>query len=108
MGVVGFLAVIGLRRRHLLPRGFLKSIAMSVALTAATGLVAHSYIDNAAHAGGFVGGLMLGAVYVTRHSTAAGQLRLAPSALAKAAGAVSALAVVVAAAATLWLLLRPA
>ena len=108
MGVVGFLAVIGLRRRNVVPRGFLRSIAMSVALTAATGLVAHEYIDNAAHAGGLVGGLLLGAVYVTRHSGAAGQFRLAPSPLAKVAGAIAATGIVVATAASLWLLLRPA
>src|SRR5204863_2387757 len=79
MGLVGFLAVIGLRRRHVVPRGFLKAIAMSVALTAGTGLVAHQFIDNAAHAGGLVGGLLLGAVYVTRPRGGPGQLRRTPS-----------------------------
>lgn len=105
MGLVGFLAVIGIRRRHVVPRGFLKSIAMSVALTAATGLVAHQFIDNAAHAGGLMGGLMLGGVYVTRHSGIAGQLRLTPSTLAKVAGAVSVVAIAAATVTTLWLLL---
>jgi membrane associated rhomboid family serine protease len=108
MGVVGFLAVIGLRRRYVVPRGFLRSIAMSVALTAATGLVAHEYIDNAAHAGGLVGGLMLGAVYVTRHSGAGGQFRLEPSPLARVAGVISTAALAAAAAVTLWLLLKAA
>ena len=105
LGLVGFLAVIGLRRRHVVPRGFLKSIAMSVALTAATGVVAHHFIDNAAHGGGLLGGLMLGAVYVTRHGGGS-PLRLAPGTLARLAGTVSAAAIVATTAATLWLLLR--
>ena len=99
MGLVGFLAVIGLRRRHVVPRGFLKSMALSVALTAATGLVAHEYIDNAAHAGGLAGGLLLGLVYVSRH-TGANDLRLTPSTLAKIAGVVSAAAIAAATVAT--------
>ena len=107
MGLVGFLAVIGVRRRHLVPRVFLKSIAMSVALTAATGLVAHHFIDNAAHAGGLVGGILLGAVYVGRRTSGDSQLRLTPNPLAKVAGAICAAAVVVATIATAWLLLRP-
>jgi membrane associated rhomboid family serine protease len=103
MGLVGFLAVIGLRRRHVVPRGFLKSIAASVALTAGTGLVAHEFIDNAAHAGGLLGGLLLGAVYVTRHGGGPGQLRLTPSLMAKVAGYVSTAAIAGTVVATVWL-----
>jgi membrane associated rhomboid family serine protease len=105
MGMVGFLAVIGVRRRHVVPRGFLKSIALSVALTAGTGLVAHQFVDNAAHGGGLLGGLMLGAVYVTRRSVRPKELRLSLSGLGKFAAAVCAVAIVVATAATVWLLL---
>jgi membrane associated rhomboid family serine protease len=109
MGLIGFLAVIGIRRRHVVPRGFLKSIATSIALTAATGLVAHQFIDNAAHAGGLVGGVMLGVVYVRRRAGDAGEddatIHLPPSALARAAAWISGTALVIATAATLWLLL---
>lgn len=105
MGLVGFLGVIGLRRRHVVPRGFLKSIAVSVALTAGTGLVAHHYIDNAAHGGGLLGGVVLGLVYVTRRPDNTGDLRLAPSPLAKLAGVVSAIALIVATVATIALLI---
>ena len=105
LGMVGFLAVIGLRRRHVVPRGFLKSMAVSVALTAGTGLVAHQYIDNAAHAGGFLGGLMLGAVYVTRRQSRPDSLRLTPSPLAKLAGFVSAGAIVATTVATVVVVL---
>lgn len=112
MGLIGFLGVIGVRRRHVLPRGFLKSIGLSIALTAATGLVARDYIDNAAHAGGLVGGVMLGVVYVRRRrdETAAdaptdAAVHLAPSGLARAAGWVSVVALAIATVATAWLLL---
>jgi membrane associated rhomboid family serine protease len=104
MGLIGFLAMIGVRRRHVVPRGFLKAIALSVALTAGTGLVAHEFIDNAAHAGGFIGGLLLGGVYVTRHGGSPSQLRLTPSTPAKVAGAASAVAIAVATLATVWVL----
>jgi membrane associated rhomboid family serine protease len=105
MGLVGFLGVIGLRRRHVVPRGFLRSIALSVAATAATGLMARNYIDNAAHAGGLVGGVLLGLVYVTRRQISRDELRLMPSALAKLAGVVSTAALAVAAVATEVLIL---
>jgi membrane associated rhomboid family serine protease len=100
MGMVGFLGVIGLRRRHVVPRGFLKSMALSVALTAATGLVARDFIDNAAHAGGLVGGVLLGLVYVTRRQIGRDELRLTPSPLAKLAGYVSTAALAIAFVAT--------
>ena len=106
MGMVGFLGVIGLRRRHVVPRGFLKSMALSVALTAATGVVARDYIDNAAHAGGLLGGVLLGLVYVTRRQMGRDELRLTPSALAKLAGVVSTAALAVALVATEVLIIR--
>lgn len=102
MGLIGFLAVLGIRRRQVLPPGFLKSIAVSVALTAATGLVAYHFIDNAAHAGGLAGGVLLGGVYVSRRGGGHG---LEPSGLARMAGAISAAALVLATAFTVWLLL---
>jgi membrane associated rhomboid family serine protease len=110
MGLIGFLAVIGIRRRHVVPRGFLKSIAMSIALTAATGLIAKHFIDNAAHAGGLVGGILLGLVYVRRRTgrvqpDESATVHLDASTLAKAAGWISAAALVVATVATVWILL---
>ena len=84
MGLIGFLAVLGYRRRHVLPPGFLKSIMLSIALTAAAGLVAWQFIDNAAHAGGLLGGLLLGVVYVRRRRST--EFRLRPSKPAVAAG----------------------
>ncbi len=60
MGFVGFLAVLGWRRKHLLPPQFAANILRSVAFMAVFGLVAWSVIDNAAHAGGALTGALLG------------------------------------------------
>ena len=108
MGLIGFLAVLGVRRRHVVPRGFLRSIALSIALTAATGLIARHFIDNAAHGGGLLGGMMLGAVYVRRRAAEAGEgntpVDLAPSGMARLAGWVGAVALLAATVVTAWLL----
>ena len=59
LGLVGFLLVIGLRHRHRLPADFAKSIIRSVLFMAALGFLAKDYIDNAAHAGGFLVGCLI-------------------------------------------------
>ncbi|MGI9241022.1 MAG: rhomboid family intramembrane serine protease [Verrucomicrobiales bacterium] len=59
MGLVGFLLVIGLRYRGELPADFAKSIVRSVLFMAALGFLAKDYIDNAAHAGGFLVGCLI-------------------------------------------------
>lgn len=56
LGLVGFLLVIGLRFRGALPADFAKSIIRSVLFMAALGFLAKEFIDNAAHAGGFLVG----------------------------------------------------
>jgi membrane associated rhomboid family serine protease len=64
MGMLGFLLVIGYRRRSTLPGSFLKDLLKDVGLVAVMGLVAYQMIDNAAHAGGLVMGLAIGAAAV--------------------------------------------
>jgi membrane associated rhomboid family serine protease len=104
LGMVGFLAVLGYRRRDVLPRGFLKWISLSIALTAGAGLVAHDHIDNAAHAGGLLGGVLLGFVYVGRRGDET--RRLAPSVPSRVAGGMTGLALVLVTFWTIWLVLR--
>ena len=117
MGLIGFLFVMGYRRRRVLPRGFMKSISFSIALTAGAGLVAHQVVDNAAHLGGMLGGALLGFVYLGRRgpgtpeqdgseATIDATFRMAPSASARVAGAVSALILAAATALTIWLVLK--
>jgi membrane associated rhomboid family serine protease len=59
MGVIGFLLVLSYQRREILPPGFSRSILVSIAATAVMGLVAYNVIDNAAHLGGLVAGVLL-------------------------------------------------
>jgi membrane associated rhomboid family serine protease len=105
MGLVGFLAVLGYRRRRVLPRGFMKSISLSIALTAGAGLVAYQLVDNAAHFGGLIGGVILGFIYVgRRHDGTEYQLR--PSVPARIAGYLSGVILLGLMLLTIWLLLR--
>ena len=104
MGMVGFLAVLGYRRRDVLPRGFMKWISLSIALTFGAGLVAHEVIDNAAHLGGLAGGALLGLVYVRRRRDEGD--RLTPSIPSRAAGGLAGLALVVVTFWTIWLVIR--
>ena len=80
MGMVGFCAVLGYRRRAVMPAHFLKAIMLSIGLIALMGIIAHDMIDNAAHLGGFLGGLLLGGIYVRRRIT---DFKLRPSAAAR-------------------------
>jgi membrane associated rhomboid family serine protease len=105
MGLIGFLAVLGFRRRHVLPRGFLRSIALGIALTAAIGLVAWKFVDNAAHGGGLVAGVLLGLVYVSRRQAGNDPYRLTPSRPATVAGAVCTVTLICVTVFTTWVLL---
>ena len=60
MGCVGFLAVMGWKRKNLLPPRFAVNILRSIAFLALLGLMAWSVIDNAAHAGGALTGALVG------------------------------------------------
>lgn len=60
LGLLGFLTVLGLRRAKLLPPGFGPNLARSLAGLIVLGLAAWQVIDNAAHAGGYLAGCLLG------------------------------------------------
>lgn len=64
MGLIGFLAVLGWRRRERVPAGLLRTILVNVAIVGSTGLAGILVVDNAGHLGGFVGGLLLGLLLV--------------------------------------------
>ena len=66
MGLVGFLAVLGYRRREMLPAGFFKSVLINICFVGLIGLVGFAVIDNAAHLGGLVAGVSCGAVFIRR------------------------------------------
>jgi membrane associated rhomboid family serine protease len=60
MGMFGFLAVMAWRREKHLPQGFLRGLLINIALIGLVGVFAYQFIDNAAHAGGLLAGLLIG------------------------------------------------
>jgi membrane associated rhomboid family serine protease len=104
MGMIGFLLVMGYRRKEVLPPGFLKSILFSIALILGIGMIAAGMIDNAAHLGGLAGGVLLGLVYVTRRRTR--NYRLQPSAAANLAGVMCMGVIVLIATLAIWKIVK--
>lgn len=100
MGMVGFCAVLGYRRRAVMPAHFLRAILLSIGLIALMGIIAHGLIDNAAHLGGLLGGLLLGFVYVRRRIT---DIKLRPSRAARITAGLCALILL---AATVWTIVQ--
>jgi membrane associated rhomboid family serine protease len=66
MGLIGYLAVYGQRRKRQLPADFLRSILVNIGFVAAFGLVGYQFIDNFAHLGGLLVGAAYGIVTVPR------------------------------------------
>lgn len=64
MGLVGFLAVLGYRRKEILPPGFFKSILINICFIGIIGVIGFAIIDNAAHLGGLVAGVICGLVFI--------------------------------------------
>ncbi|RYD19250.1 MAG: rhomboid family intramembrane serine protease [Verrucomicrobiaceae bacterium] len=58
MGWLGFLMVFETLHKGLVPRRARRRLAAGVALTALIGLIGYKYIDNAAHAGGLLAGMI--------------------------------------------------
>lgn len=70
MGLVGYLAVYGYRRKQQLPPDFLKSVLINVAFIAGIGIVGYQFIDNFAHLGGLLAGTAYGLIQVPRDPNA--------------------------------------
>ncbi len=66
LGLLGFLAVYGLRFRGFLPRGIRSGILRSAGAMVILGIMGAGFIDNAAHAGGFAGGALFAALFYRR------------------------------------------
>lgn len=59
MGLIGYMAIYGYRRKRQLPPDFLKTMLINIGFIAAFGLIAYQIVDNFGH----LGGLITGAVY---------------------------------------------
>lgn len=66
MGLIGYLAIYGYRRKRQLPPDFLKSMLINIGFIAAFGLVAWQIIDNFGHLGGFLVGAIYGFLQIPR------------------------------------------
>jgi membrane associated rhomboid family serine protease len=71
MGLFGFLAVMAHRRRQVMPPGFGQAITIDIGVIAAMGIFGSGYVDNWAHAGGFVAGAALGWLMIPRPAATA-------------------------------------
>ena len=66
MGLIGYLAIYGYRRKRQLPPDFLKSMLINVGFIAAFGIVAYQIVDNFAHLGGLITGACYGFVQIPK------------------------------------------
>lgn len=66
MGLIGYLAIYGYRRKRQLPPDFLRSMLINIGFVAAFGLVAYQIIDNFAHLGGLISGAIYGFLQIPR------------------------------------------
>jgi membrane associated rhomboid family serine protease len=72
LGLLGFLLALSYRGTSPLPAGARRTLWGVILLNAAIGMVGFQFIDNAAHAGGFVAGALLGLV-VPAHAEPEGE-----------------------------------
>ena len=71
MGCLGYLLVLGWKRRDVLPPTYFRTMVQAVLFTALVGAAGYGVIDNAAHAGGLATGAVLGLLLVPRGTPAA-------------------------------------
>jgi membrane associated rhomboid family serine protease len=64
MGMIGYMAVFGYRRKRQLPPDFLRSMLINIGFIAAFGLIAYRFVDNFAHLGGLLAGALYGLVQI--------------------------------------------
>lgn len=102
LGTVGFMLVFSYRNRALLPPGLYKAFLKDMVLIGAFGLLLHRFVDNPAHAGGFVAGCLLGLLLTPARAES---LPVQNGALIKPLGMVCGVVFAVSVAWTIWAML---
>lgn len=64
MGLIGYMAIFGYKRKSQLPPDFLRTMLINIGFIAAFGVIAYRFIDNFAHLGGLLTGVIYGLVQV--------------------------------------------
>ncbi len=66
MGLIGYLAIYGYRRKRQLPPDFLKNMLINIGFITAFGIVAYQIIDNFGHLGGVLTGAIYGFIQIPK------------------------------------------
>lgn len=66
MGLVGFMLIMSIKFKDHVPRNIIKSMLNSIILIAILGISAYDIIDNAGHAGGLIGGIIIGLLLIRK------------------------------------------
>ncbi|NJO90771.1 MAG: rhomboid family intramembrane serine protease [Chloroflexia bacterium] len=66
MGLIGFILILGLKFKDNIPRNIIKSMVNTIILVTIIGISASEMIDNAAHGGGLIGGILIGLLLIRK------------------------------------------
>lgn len=66
MGLIGFILIISIKFSDNIPRNIIKSMLNTIVLVAIIGISASDIIDNAAHGGGLIGGILIGLLLIRK------------------------------------------
>lgn len=66
MGLIGFMLVLAIRLRGVLPKQLMESMLEVIVIITLYGAFLWNIIDNAAHAGGLLGGILVGLIFIKR------------------------------------------